>query len=134
MNHLIYCERTAKGISNSKAINEAVLSFPMGKRLEVVIRPKSARSSQQNRYFHACVSIMAKDLGYDNDEMKSIIKYKFLKREKINEITGEVFEYVQETHKLNKEDFSEFQNHLIIWSAQLGIILPLPEEQTNLSL
>ena len=128
-NQIIYCERTEKGASNIPAIQVAIMSFPIGKRLEVLVRAKSHRSDKQHRYFHACISILSKELGYTSEEMKSIVKMKFLKREKVNEQTGEIFEYLLETHKLSKEDFSEFKNNFMNWSAQLGVILPLPDEQ-----
>ena len=129
----IYIERkTEDDFSNRKALEEAILSFPKGKRLEVRVKTLTQRSDQQNRYFHACVGIMANELGYDKEEMKEIVKYKFLLREKVDERTGELFKYIAETHKLNKEDFYELQQNLIRWAAELGIHLPTPQEQTEM--
>jgi len=127
--HLIFCERTEKGATNIPAIQNAIMKFPVGKRLQVVISLKSNRSNQQNKYFHSCIDILAKELGYDREEMKSIVKMKFLKREKIDEKTGEIFEYILKTSKLNKEDFSEMMDAFLNWSASLGCILPVPGEQ-----
>ena len=133
MNKLIYLERTETGYTNYKAIEAAILSFPKGKRLELIIKHKSNRSIKQNSYFHACVTILAKELGYSKEEMKNIVKYKFLKAEKVDEKTGEIFEYIKDTHALNKEDFFEFQNNMLDWSAQLGIILPVPNEEIEMN-
>jgi len=131
---IIFCERTEAGASNITAIQDAIVQFPIGKRLEVVIRPKQSRSNKQNRYFHGCCEILGDALGYTKDEIKSIVKMKFLKREKVNESTGEVFEYLLETHKLTKEEFAELMNNFIIWAAQLGCALPMPDENLELPL
>ena len=133
MTQTVYIQRLPSGYSNHALIDSAILQFPEGKRLEVVVRPLSTRSERQNKYFHACVDIMAKTWGYTKDEMKSIIKCKFLSREKVHEETGEILPYIEETHKLSKEDFFEMQTHLIQWAAQLGIVLPFPGEELQIN-
>jgi hypothetical protein len=67
---------------------------------DVIVKAKSKnRSTQQNRYYWMLVTIIANELGYSREEMHSIIGYKFLKREKVDEKTGEVFEYIESTTK-----------------------------------
>lgn len=104
------------------------------KEFEVVIKSKKKdRSTHQNRYYWLCVSIVAGELGYSKDEMHSIIGYKFLKRERVNETTGEVFEYIESTTKLTTVEFIEFMDSFRLWSAEaLNISLPLPNEQFEL--
>lgn len=106
------------------------------KEFDVIVRSKSKnRSTQQNRYYWMLVTIIANELGYSREEMHSIIGYKFLKREKVDEKTGEVFEYIESTTKLSTTEFIVFTDSLIQWSAEtLSIILPLPNEQTELNL
>lgn len=114
--------------NTSALIAESLKQFE-GKRICITIgKIKSNRSSNQNRYFHSCISILAQEFGYTAEEMKDIIKYKFLLREKVDEKTGEVFKYIGETHKLSKEDFFELQQRMIQFSAEYGVILPLPGE------
>lgn len=125
----VYLERTETGYTNIKAIETAIKSFPVGKRLVMTLSDKSRRSSRQNDYFHSCCGILGKDIGYTKDEVKSIVKMKFLKREKVDESTGEVFEYLLDTHSLNKEDFAEFMEQFIQWAAELGTILPSSDDE-----
>lgn len=129
----IFLERTATGYSNVQKLETAILSFPKGRRLQITISDRSRRSDRQNKYFHACCQIFGESLGYTKDEAKSIVKMKFLKKDKINEETGEIFEYLAETHKLNKEEFADLMDNFIRWAAQLGIILPMPDEQIELN-
>jgi hypothetical protein len=98
-----------------------------------VEKTKKNRSNQQNRYYWACVTIVANELGYSREEMHSIIGFKFLKREKVDENSGEVFEYIESTTKLSTTDFVVFMDEFIIWSAEhLNIILPSPNEQLTI--
>lgn len=101
------------------------------KEFEVIVKSRSkSRSSQQNRYYWTCVTIVANELGYSKEEMHSIIGYKFLRREIVSDKTGEVFEYIKSTTKLTTTEFVVFVDELIKWSAEsLSIVLPLPNQQ-----
>lgn len=105
-----------------------------GKRIEIRIEKlKSKRSLQQNRLWWLYMGILSKELGYTKDEIHEICKFKFLKLEKVDEATGEVFPYLGSTAKLNKSDFSDLVSELIRWASEtFNIILPLPGEQTEL--
>lgn len=117
---------------NLKKVNKEIALLE-GKRVEVRIQHKSHRSIAQNRWYWACVAIISSELGYSKEEVHAIIKFKFLKREKVNEKTGEVLEFIKSTALLTKEDFSEFMEGLINWSGEtFGISLPIPEEQLRI--
>lgn len=102
-----------------------------GKRVEITIEKlKSTRSSRQNRLWWLYMTILSKEIGYTKDEMHEICKFKFLKREKIDEKTGEVFEYIGKSSKLTKSEFADMTTDLIRWASEnFDIILPLPGEQ-----
>ena len=104
------------------------------KRVEITIqRLKSTRSVQQNRLWWLYINIISKDLGYTKDECHEILKYKLLKREKVDEKTGEIFEYLGSTTSLGKSEFADLVNELIRFCAEtLGIVLPLPSEQLTI--
>jgi hypothetical protein len=105
-----------------------------GKRVEITIqRLKSTRSVQQNRLWWLYMNIISHELGYTKDECHEIFKYKLLKRERVDERTGEVFEYLGSTTKFNKTEFAELVNELIRYCAEtLHIILPLPNTQLEI--
>lgn len=102
-----------------------------GKRVEITIKKlSSTRSSRQNRLWWLYMTILSKEIGYTKDEMHDICKFKFLKKEKIDEKTGEVFEYIGSTSKLTKSEFSDLTADLIRWASEtFNVILPLPDEQ-----
>lgn len=114
----------------------ADLSHWEGKRVEITIQKLSSkRSLQQNRLWWLYVTILSKELGYNKEELHEVLKFKFLKRERVIEKTGEVFEYIESTTKLNKSDFADMVSDLIRWASQdLGIVLPLPGEQIEVEL
>lgn len=105
-----------------------------GKRVEITIQKlKSSRSIMQNRLWWLYVTILANELGYSKDEMHEICKFKFLKKEKIDEKTGELFQYIGSTATLGKGEFVDLVDSLIRWSAEtFNIVLPLPNTQTEI--
>lgn len=119
----------------SELISKEIKYFE-GKRVQITIqKQRSTRSNRQNRLFHLYVDIMRRELGYDFEEMKDIIKYKFLLKERVHEETGEVFKYLGKTSELSKSEFSDLVTDLIRWaSVTFGIVLPLPEEQFEMGL
>lgn len=101
---------------------------------EIIVCKKSKhRSTQQNRWWWACISILANELGYTKEQMHEICKYKFLKRELVDEKTGEVFEYLKSTTELTTTEFSTLIESLIQWSSEtFKCVLPIPNEQLEL--
>jgi hypothetical protein len=117
----------------SEIIAKELHSFN-NKRVEISIdKIKSSRSIQQNRLWWLYVTIIAKETGYGKDELHAIMKYKFLKKELVNESTGEVYEYIGSTAKLSKGDFVDLIENLIRWAAEtLNIVLPAPNTQAEM--
>lgn len=121
---------------NRKHFASELKIFFKGKKVRLLVdEKKRSRSLQQHRYYWLLVTILANELGYDKESMHEIVKFKFLKREKVVEQTGEVIHYIESTTKLTKEDFSELTNNLHQWSAEtFGIVLPLPGEQLQIDM
>ena len=97
----------------------------IGQRVEVIIRkPKTSRSTLQNSYyFGVVVEILAKELGYDKDEMHEILKYKFLQSNAMG------MPYVKSTTKLSTGEFEDYLEKIRRWAAEfLNINIPLPNE------
>ena len=112
-----------------KKIAEELKQFE-GKRVQVRIEKlKSKRSIQQNRYWWLAMTILGNELGYSKEETHQLMKFKFLKRERVVEKTGEILEYIESTTTLSKSDFADMISEMVRWSANMGIIIPLPGEQ-----
>jgi hypothetical protein len=126
-------DRDGKFIIPARFISD-VKTYLKDTNVELICRRKrSRRSDQQNRYWWACITILSKEIGYTKEETHEICKFKFLKREKVDEATGEVLQYLGSTAKLNKSDFADMTSELIRWSAEtFSVVLPMPGEQTEL--
>lgn len=104
------------------------------KRVVIKIeKVKSIRSLQQNKYYWVLNKILSDEIGYDKNELHAIIKFKFLTKEMVDEQTGEIYNYVGETHKLNKSEFSDFIAELQRWAIEkFNCYLPSAGEQLNI--
>ena len=117
----------SKSVRNK--IASEILQFE-GKRIQIRIEKlKSKRSIQQNRYWWLAMTILGNELGYSKEETHELMKFKFLKRERVIEKTGEILEYIESTTTLSKSDFADMVTDMVRWAASMGIVIPLPGEQ-----
>jgi hypothetical protein len=104
-----------------------------GHAVELTIKKKNRRSTQQNRYLFGClykeVEIRMNQLGnqVDCDIVHLFFKDRFLKIELLGE-GGEIIGYKSgSTAELNKTDFGIYIDKIIEFSASvLSIEIPLP--------
>ena len=128
-----------------------ILNIPNRKRLqadlvrfadcsvELTIKKKNRRSTKQNNYLWGVVykecEIRMRELGndIDCDVVHDFFKDKFLQKELVGE-GGEVIDKIPgSTTELNKTDFIEYVNKIILWSSEiLCITIPLPETDLQL--
>ena len=104
------------------------LSMYEGKEIVIKIREvEIGRSIEQNALYWKWVDIMAKELGYQKEQMNLLIKYKFLQRETVNE-HGSVTIDLKSTATLTKEEFTKFMNDVLFWANDtFNINLPSNE-------
>lgn len=107
-----------------------------GKSVSIVLDKHSGkRTARQNSLWWLYCTILANELGYDKQELHEILKMKFLKKSKVDEATGEVFEYLGTTTALSKTEFSEMIEGLIKWASQtFNVVLPPPATQIEVNL
>ena len=108
-----------------RSIVDEYMCSLIGQRVEVIIRkPKTSRSTLQNSYYWSVVvEILAKELGYDKDEIHEILKYKFLQSNAMG------MPYVKSTTKLSTGEFEDYLEKIRRWAAEfLNINIPLPNE------
>lgn len=86
---------------------------------------KQSRSSQQNRYFHQLVGLVAKEQGECPQRLKKQIKHKLGLIEK-DFINGELITQIRSTADLNKEEFSRLIEQVISVCVYLQISYPQP--------
>jgi len=118
-------------VRNKHEFEQSVKRFD-GKDVEIIVQKKRlVRSIQQNRLWWLYMTLLSEATGYTKDEMHDICKFKFCKRERVIEKTGEVIEYLQDTSRMTRTEFSEVVDKVIQWAAEMDIILPIPNEQLS---
>jgi hypothetical protein len=98
-----------------------------GKEIELTLRRHHRqRSPSQNRYLHGCViPILAKHCGYDDEEMKTALKLRFL-RDGDGEVNG--LPRVRSTADLTTAEMTEFIDRIRQLAAEMGCSIPSPNE------
>lgn len=115
-------------------IRSTLMSGKGSIRIEIMEhRPR--RSDRQNRMYWPCIVEPFSDFLCEQgqfttpEEAHELIKAKFLKKTKVNPVTGEQFEFAGSTTELNTREFSEFVEHSAFWLHDMfGIKTPSPDD------
>lgn len=121
----LYSGIVVNGKIESPEFYNDLLLYKDGSNITISIEEKKTKRSRlQHNLWWRYMKQLADRLGYTKDEIHEICKYKFLKREKVCEETGEILEYINSTTKLDKEEFSVLITQLQEWSVkQFNLIL-----------
>ncbi len=97
-----------------------------------VKKHRNTRSNVQNNYYWKCiVQVLAKELGYFNDEIHDILRAKFLNEWEMVEINNKKIgiNKIVSTTSLNTKAFEVYAEQIRIWAlSDLNIRLMLPNE------
>lgn len=86
----------------------------------IVKQFRRRRTVDQNAKLHAMISDIANHCGYSLDEMKEIVKFKFLGEKSVN-IGGETLRKLKGTSDLNVNECIDFVDQLYAWGNSLGV-------------
>ena len=111
-------------LNNNRLFKDGLKEFD-GKEVEIRIRERSnSRSKEQNSLYWQWINILSNEIGFTKTEMHELIKYKFLKRNIVNDDGGEEI-IIKSTTTLTVKEFNQLMNDLLYWSNDtLGINLP----------
>lgn len=125
-------------ILNRKRFDAEIKSFP-DCEVEIVVKKKGRRSSQQNRYYFGVVlkeiQLRLRELGTDTEieTLHEWCKLKFNAERVVVPETAEVIEVGKTTTEMNKEEFINYLDKIIEWAASsLSIYIPPPNTQTQM--
>jgi polyhydroxyalkanoate synthesis regulator phasin len=115
-----------------------------GKSVKVTVEKwKKQRSLNQNAYYHGSLIVQVIDAlvnsGYPRSELSAeivhdMLKAKFLKKDIVNEQTGEVLRVIVSTSSLTTTEFMDYIDDIARWMAEyLNTVLILPNEQSTLN-
>jgi len=108
------------------ALQEARSIYKSGKTVQITIKEaKCSKTAQQRKYAHACLGVIAKDIGYDPQRLKIDIKHKLGLIEKVY-TNGEIITVITSTEQLTKEQYGAFIDAILQLGQSLNIALPEP--------
>lgn len=126
-------------INRKMMIKDLAMYFNNQKISLTIEKWRKTRSQEQNRYYWGvmveAVKLGLNDVGYKMtiEATHDLLKYKFLKKELVNEETGEILNTIGSTKGLSTIEFMEFIADVQRWAAEyLNINIPNPGEQGNL--
>tara|TARA_R110002051_G_scaffold114905_2_gene187832 strand:- start:110 stop:493 length:384 start_codon:yes stop_codon:yes gene_type:complete len=111
-------------LNNERKFKDSLIEFE-GKEIEIRIRVRSNnRSKEQNSLYWKWVDILSNEIGYTKEEMHELIKYKFLRRNVVDD-KGVESVVIKSTTTLTTKEFTMLMNDLLYWSNDtLNINLP----------
>ena len=121
-----YLNRDAPNLKQvaDNALAHAREIYKQGKAVEIIVREaKCTKTAQQRKYAHACLGVIAKDIGYDPQRLKVDIKVQLGLIEKIY-TNGQVITQITSTEQLTKEQYGAFIDAILGLAAELNIKLP----------
>jgi len=114
-----------EGVLSAKNLKTWVQSKKDGKYSIEIKKVRQIRSLSQNALYWKWLDIIGNSLGYDADELHTTFKSMFLTDR------SQKLPLVRSTAKLNKNQFSAYLGKIEREAAQLGIVLPQPEDYYN---
>lgn len=114
-------------LNNKEQFNKQLIELE-GKDVVIkIVERNNKRTNDQNSLFWNWIKILSDFTGYTKEEMKEMVSYKFLKRERVDN-EGYTETYLQGTSTLSKKEFNEFMNDVSRWSnTTFNISLPSNE-------
>jgi hypothetical protein len=112
--------------SENEPIQKLFGSLDPTKFYDVSIREhKDSRSIQQNKMYWALIGELGSFLGYNTEEMHSMLAYKYLSYKQ--EMLGDEMVIVPSTTKLNIKQFAEYYDKVCQFAYTLGFKLDLEQ-------
>lgn len=112
--------------SENESIQKLFGSLDPTKIYDITLQEhKDSRSIQQNKMYWALITEMGSYLGYNTEEMHSMMAYKYLSYKQ--ELLGDEVVIVPSTTKLNIKQFAEYYDKVCQFAYTLGFRLDLEQ-------
>lgn len=97
-----------------------------GESIQVAIdEQKKGKTRQQEKYAHACIGVIAKEVGENPEHLKVRIKHQLGLIEEVYS-QGKVITMVRSTSDLKRDEYGDFINAIQLLAGHLNITLPQP--------
>lgn len=108
------------------------LSKYEGKQVQMALIPKKrVRSDRQHRTYWWWLDILSEHTGHTTDELHRLFKGLYLPKKFIT-YRGKEFHMSSSTTELTTSEFMEYMEHIAREAAELGCVLPEPNELHNI--
>jgi hypothetical protein len=125
---MIKVDDIAKIDDRLSALRQSVVTNWHGDPIELSWRKwRDHHSRSQQALYRIWCRHLGKVFGYDEDDVHDLLRYKFLGHEPL-EIGGEVVPRLVSTTSLRKPEMCEYMMQVEVWTLDLGIQLPMPED------
>ena len=107
-------------------VRHQIGELDLTKAWEVEVKPFAFnRSTQQNKKYWSLIGELGSFLGYDEQEMHELMKYKFLSYKQ--EMLGDEMTVVPSTSKLTIKEFVEYLEKVERFAVSLGFTLDVSQ-------
>lgn len=100
-------ERRVTIWKNKKQIEDFINSLDPGKYFIKISEYNEERTISQNKFYWKLIEIIAREIGYEVQEMHEVFKYKFLKKT-FEDANGNLVKGFASSADLDKKDFSDY--------------------------
>lgn len=107
---------------------QALIQKLNGRHIQITLEKlRVKRSNPQNRWYWGCiVALLAEHCGYEAEEMHEALKARFLRDRADEEVGG--LPKIRSSANLDTAAFSEYCEKCVRLAAEMGIVIPLPDE------
>ena len=116
-------ERNTKKWSNLQQLKDYMSKLQAGKYIIKISEFKPERTIHQNKFYWKLIEIIAREIGYETEEMHELYKYKYLKKT-VEDKNGNLVKGVGSTAVLNVQEFTEYIEKIKRHATELKITLP----------
>ena len=105
-----------------------IRALNLGKKYSVEVKEyRKNRSNSQNRLYWSWVNLIAKDTGYEPDELHETFKQRFLGTEE-RVVFGKPVKIAKSTAKINTQEFTAYLDRIEQTALAMGMRLPHPDD------
>lgn len=103
-----------------------------GKEISIAVVPnKKVRSDKQHRAYWWWLGLLSEHTGHTTDELHRLFKGLYLPKKFIN-YKGKQYALATSTTELSVSEFIVYMEHVAREAAELGCVLPEPDELYNI--
>ena len=127
MAHTLTITKSKEGVRYSRSIDYILTTLRDGEYTMTIERKKNKRTLSQNALMWMWFTCISRETGQPVQDIHDIYCARLLSRTAVTP-RGEIVRVYGQTSKLSTAEMTEFMNAVQADAAEMGIILPLPED------